>query len=147
MNAEARGAKRGSPRILVVEDDPAMRDLVQAVLHNKGYLVEGAGDGLEALVRLQRGKFDVVVTDFEMPRLDGLALLREIGRMEIPLPVIVFTGHTDASTESSLRQAGAFRVLKKGDHLQDLARWVGKAYGGSRDAYARLCVSTGAEKR
>lgn len=132
----ASGSVKVNPekgRVLVVEDDPAVQEMILMLLRADGYVAVAAGDGLQALARLQHDRFDVVVTDFRMPRLDGLALLREIRRMEVPLPVIILTGNSDTFTEASFRHAGAFRVLRKGGNLGDIVRWVEKASTASKN--------------
>lgn len=126
----------GKGRVLVVDDDPELRQMVLYALQNRGYQADGAEDGLQALARLQRGTFDVVVTDFQMPRLDGLALLREVRRLEPPLPVVILTGFVDTSMEAVLRRAGAFRVLMKGGRLGDLVRTVEEACTVSKNPRA-----------
>src|SRR5574341_744839 len=103
--------KAGTSRILVVDDDLGVREAMLSVLRTQGWQAEGAMDGLDALTRLQHGRFDVIVTDVHMPRLDGLALLRQVRKMEDPLPVVVQTTLLDPSLEDLLRHAGAFRVL------------------------------------
>jgi CheY-like chemotaxis protein len=129
------GAAKG--RVLVVDDDPGTRDLVQDVLRHEGFLTEAAEDGLQALVRLQHAAFDVIVSDLLMPHLDGLALLREVGRMAHPPPVVIQTSFLDRSLERQLRQGGAFRVLLKGSSLADLVRSVEEAWTASRVPPAR----------
>ena len=119
--------KAGTSRILVVDDDPGVREAILSVLRRQGWEAEGAMDGLEALTRLQHGRFDVIVTDFHMPRLDGLALLREVRRMENPLPVVVQTALLGPTLEDLLRHAGAFRVLMKGGPVGDLVRSIKEA--------------------
>ncbi len=131
--AEApEGAKAGTARILVVDDDPAVREVTIHTLRDHGWQAEGAVDGLEALSRLQHREFDAVVTDLQMPRVDGLALLREVRRMEHPLPVVVQTSVLDRPLEVHLRWAGAFRVLMKGGPLGDLVRSVEEACMASK---------------
>ncbi len=126
--------KAGRGRILVVDDDPGALERVLGALRSRGYQVEGAADGLQALARLQHGGFDVVVTDFQMPRLNGLALLREVHRLVGPLPVLIHTTLVDPSLESLLLAAGAFRVLMKGGPLGDLLQSVEAAWQNSRSA-------------
>lgn len=126
------GVKARQARILVVDDDPDLREMILYALQHRGFSAEGAGDGIQALARLQHGRFDVVVTDLQMPRLDGFGLLREIRRMESPLPVVVQTAVLDARLEFVLRGAGAFRVLVKGTPLNELIETVAKACGLAR---------------
>ncbi|HEV8435171.1 MAG TPA: response regulator, partial [Thermoanaerobaculia bacterium] len=61
--------------ILVVEDDPAIRRLVRMVLQRRGYQVETAEDGVEAVLKLGIGEYDAVILDLMMPNLDGFALI------------------------------------------------------------------------
>jgi CheY-like chemotaxis protein len=127
MGVVMSGVKAGTIRILVVEDDPAMRESLRQLLERSGWDTEGAEDGLEALTCLQHGRFDVIVTDVHMPRMDGVALLREVRRMEDPLPVVIQTTLLDPSLEDLLRYAGAFRVLMKGGPVGDLLRSIKEA--------------------
>lgn len=132
MAAAPGAAKARVTRVLIVDDDPDVREVTLLALRNRGWDAEGAADGLEALRRLQHGAFDVIVTDLQMPRMDGLALLQEVRRMEHPLPVVVQTSLLDKTLEARLRWAGAFRVLTKGGPLRDLLRSVEEAYMASK---------------
>jgi len=79
-------------RVLVVDDEKGVRFLLSEVLNNHGFEVSVARDGQESLDKLEKGCFDLVVTDIHMPRLDGIAMLREMkwrGRNE---KIIVMTG-------------------------------------------------------
>jgi len=132
MAAAPDAANARVTRVLIVDDDPGVREVTLLALHNRGWDAEGAADGLEALRRLQHGAFDVIVTDLQMPRMDGFALLREVRRMEHPLPVVVQTSLLDKTLEGQLRWAGAFRVLTKGGPLRDLVRSVEEACAASK---------------
>src|ERR1700722_16712645 len=79
-------------RILVVEDDPDIRQLNTAVLVQSGYLVETAADGAMAWELLQLDTFDLMVTDNEMPGVTGLELLKKIRAARMIVPVIMATG-------------------------------------------------------
>lgn len=132
MDVIAEQANASEGRILVVDDDPRVREVLLRGLRNHGYQAEGAEDGLQALQRLQHGEFDVIVTDLHMPRLDGLALLREIRRRGYTQAVVVQTTLLDASLEFVLRRAGAFGVLMKGGPLGELVRSVEEACQASK---------------
>jgi len=123
--------KRG--RILIVDDDPSLLEMILYAFRHRGFDADGAADGVQALILLEQENFDVVLTDLRMPRLDGLGLLREVRRMANPLPVVVQTAALDSSLESFLRRAGAFRVLVKGGALEELVRTVQEACGASTD--------------
>jgi DNA-binding NarL/FixJ family response regulator len=96
-------------------------------LRDKGYHVAGAEDGLHALQQLQRAAFHVVVTDIRLPRMDGIALLREIRRHGYPLRVVVQTTLLDAALQKGLHRAGAARVIMKGESMAVRIRAVEEA--------------------
>jgi len=101
-------------RVLIADDDPQMRRLIRSVLAREGFEVEEAADGLDALERVEQGGIDLVVLDFEMPRLDGLGVLEEL-RAQVrtaALPVIMLTGHTGDTEEKAL-DLGAQDYLTK----------------------------------
>lgn len=124
--------KGGVARILIVDDDPQLRGTLLLDLRSRGYRAEGAEDGLQALHHLQHEHFDVVITDIQMPRLDGVSLLREMRRRGHAQAVIVQTTLLDSSLEAILRRAGASGVLMKGGPFSDLVRSVEEAYRAFR---------------
>ena len=79
--------------VLVVDDDPDIRGLLEAVLRGAGYAVELAADGLEALERLGGGPPALVLLDVMMPRMDGVAFARELGRLGLRprVPVVMLS--------------------------------------------------------
>ena len=106
-------------RVLVVDDDGEIRTLVSRRLRRKGYQVEEAGDGMEALAQVEVAIPDVVVTE-AMPRLDGLGLLKKLRRKDSELPVIVLTGHASLDNAvTAMREGSLFDYLLK--PLEDLA--------------------------
>ncbi len=128
MITVANETKGKQARVLVVDDDPHVLGKVLLGLRGRGYQAEGAEDGLQALHHLQHGEFEVVVTDLQMPRLDGLALLREMRRRGYSQPVVIQTTLLDSSLEVVLRRVGAFGVLMKGGPFGDLVQVVDEAY-------------------
>ena len=80
------------PRILLVDDDAILRRLYGAALTRAGYAVELAPDGMEAWSALQARRFDLLITDLEMPQMDGLELVGTLRRHRIAIPIIVATG-------------------------------------------------------
>ena len=101
-------------RVLVVEDDTAVRTLLAWRLRRQGCTVEEAEDGVEALSLNERSIPDVVVTDMAMPRLDGLGLLKAIREKDPDLPVIILTGHGSLENAiQALREGGLFDYLMK----------------------------------
>ncbi len=87
-------------RVLVVDDSISVRRIATRHLESLGYVVEEAADGLEALRKLRSGTYALVLTDLEMPRMDGIELLGELNRLEQApaVPILVATSRTDTAT-------------------------------------------------
>ncbi len=105
--AAAVPAERGPrasdrPRVLVVDDEASIRELLSKTLALAEYEVDTAPDGRAAIERLRLGHYDLLIADLKMPGLDGLSLIREAKRLKTDLPVIIITGF---STESSAIEA------------------------------------------
>ena len=87
-------------RILLADDDPIMRELASAKLTEAGWDPSVAKDGREARVMLESDRFDLLITDLEMPHMDGFELTQKIRNSdhhsELPIIVITGTGHSDA---------------------------------------------------
>jgi excisionase family DNA binding protein len=94
--------RAGRPRILVVDDESSIRELLSKTLALAEYEVDAAPDGRAALERLRLGHYDLLIADLKMPGMDGLTLIREAKRLKADLPVIIITGF---STESSAIEA------------------------------------------
>ena len=101
--------------ILVVDDTRSMRKMVAAVLEGAGYDVAEAEDGVEALELAKRRVFDLVVTDHNMPRMDGVTLVRELRALPDYNPVALLVRSTEASPELKQRgrEAGATGWMAK----------------------------------
>jgi len=100
-------------RVLVVEDSITSRTLLRNILEGAGYAVVTAVDGLDALERLAATEIDIVVSDVEMPRLDGFRLTARIRENYGRLPVILVTGREDAEDRRHGLEAGADAYLVK----------------------------------
>ena len=92
----------GRPRILVVDDEASIRDLLSKTLALAEYDVDLAPDGRTALDRLRVMPYDLLITDLKMPGVDGLTVIREARRLRTDIPVIIITGF---STEASAIEA------------------------------------------
>jgi excisionase family DNA binding protein len=100
--ADRRPRVSERPRILVVDDEASIRELLSKTLALAEYEVDTAQDGRAAVERLRLGHYDLLIADLKMPGLDGLSLIREAKRLNVELPVIIITGF---STESSAIEA------------------------------------------
>jgi excisionase family DNA binding protein len=100
--ARAAAPAAGRPRVLVVDDEASIRDLLSKTLALAEYDVDLAPDGRTALERLRIIPYDLLITDLKMPGVDGLAVIREARRLKADIPVIIITGF---STEASAIEA------------------------------------------
>lgn len=100
--ASTRVPAAGRPRVLVVDDEAAIREVLSKTLALVEYDVDLAPDGRTALERLRMISYDLLITDLKMPGVDGLAVIREARRLKADIPVIIITGF---STEASAIEA------------------------------------------
>lgn len=99
-------------RVLIVEDDDSAKDLTAMILTGAGYNVHWARDGQEALDQMKRRHFDVVVTDYHMPRLDGMAFLSLSRTFWPDTPVVMVSGDHPKTSEAAI-QRGAYAWIRK----------------------------------
>ena len=100
-------------RILVVDDQESMRSLLKDMLEVIGYDVTLAEGGEEALRLMESNRFDLVLTDLNMPGMDGTALLRTIKTTNAELPVVIITGYGTFHTEKRVMREGANGYISK----------------------------------
>jgi DNA-binding response OmpR family regulator len=110
------------PRVLIVEDEPNIRELVSLHLGLEGYFCEGVGDGRNALARVEADRFDLLVLDVMIPGLDGLALCRAVrnGRMNHDVPILMLTARRDESDKVVGLESGADDYLTKPFGVREL---------------------------
>jgi DNA-binding NtrC family response regulator len=113
--------------ILLVDDEPDMRDALTAALRREGLCIYTAANGVEALEKVQGQSFDLIITDVRMPRMGGLALLQELRRTSVAIPVVMMTGYGRIEDAVEAMKAGAFDYLLKPFSLEDLKAVVTKA--------------------
>jgi CheY-like chemotaxis protein len=102
-----------SMRILIVDDDAGMADTLGDILEAKGYRVEIALDGLQALARLEAQPYHVIFLDFKMPQMDGLEVLRRVRRMAPGTLVVMMTAYARPDMMAEAEREGALAVLAK----------------------------------
>jgi CheY-like chemotaxis protein len=121
---------RGSERVLLAEDEPAVRELAARVLRDLGYALALAGDGEEALELALREPFDLLVTDVVMPRLGGEALAERLRAIYPRIKVLFMSGYTDSATFVDGRLQEQHAVLTKPVAQAELARKVREVLNG-----------------
>ena len=122
-------ARHGRARVLVVDDEASIRDLLSRTLALAEYEVDTAADASSALDRVRSVAYDVLVADLKIPGMDGLTLIRQVKRIRSELPVVIITGF---STESSAIEAvnlGVAGYLTKPFRVPQVLAAIAKALG------------------
>ncbi len=101
------------PRILVVDDETSMCQYLTILLRKEGYEVTTASSGVEALALMERRPFDVVISDIQMPQLDGIQLLKGIKAIDPDTPVIMLTAYASEQSAIDAVNLGAYAYLQK----------------------------------
>jgi DNA-binding NtrC family response regulator len=119
-------------RLLVVEDEANLRLVIQKELQRLGYRVQSASDGEAALRKLEEGNVDVLLSDINMPRMDGMELLRRVHERPNPPEVIMLTGHATVETAIEAMKLGAYDYVLKPFDVPKLKSLVSSALEASR---------------
>jgi len=118
---------RAAPRVLVADDEASVRRVLERHLEDAGYPVKAVASGDEAAAALKSGGFGALVTDLQMPGMDGLALLAEAKRLDPALPVVVITAHGSVETAVEAMRKGAFDYVEKPFHKDVLLLTLDRA--------------------
>jgi two-component system nitrogen regulation response regulator GlnG len=118
--------------VWIVDDDDSIRWVLEKAMQRAGMLAQGFSDPLTALEALASARPDVLITDIRMPGMDGLEFSRLIGAMNIDLPIIVVTAHTDLDSAVAAYQSGAFEYLPKPFDVDEAVSLVHRAAEASR---------------
>lgn len=117
------------PRVLVVDDESSIRDLLSKTLALADYDVDASPDGRAALERLRLTSYDLLIVDLKMPGIDGLTVIREARRMKVDLPVIIITGFSSESTAIEALNLGVSGYLTKPFRVPEVLKAALKALG------------------
>jgi two-component system, NtrC family, sensor kinase len=116
-----------SAHILVIDDEPGIRELLSQELDTEGYKVETASDGEEGVKKIRPGEFQVVLCDLNMPKLGGLQALENIRKQDPDIEVIVMTGFATVETAVAAMKKGAYDFIQKPFRLDELFSLVEKS--------------------
>jgi DNA-binding NtrC family response regulator len=129
MNAPA------SKTILIVDDEPAVREVLSGFFEHhygpRGYRVETAGDGAEALAAVRRRRPALVLLDIDMPGMNGVEALRGVRAIDATIPVIMVTGNTSSRVAGDVIKDGAYSYLPKPVKFQYLNHLAATVLGPS----------------
>jgi excisionase family DNA binding protein len=119
----------GRPRILVVDDEESIRELLSKTLALADYEIDLAPDGRTALDRLRLFQYDLLITDLRMPGVDGLTVIREARRLKADLPVIIITGYSSEASAIEAVNLGVQGYLTKPFRVPRVLAAAAKALG------------------
>lgn len=149
MGKEASHSTKIS-RVLVVDDEPDILELLEMALHKMGLEVDRAGNVREALAKLAAHRYDLCLTDMRMPDGDGLQVVQYITQSNLDVPVAVITAHGNMGNAIAVLKAGAFDYLAKPVSLDQLRALVRSAlnlpHAGSSSGKALLGTAPAMQK-
>jgi excisionase family DNA binding protein len=119
------------PRVLVVDDEASIRELLTRILALTEYEVEAVADGQTGLERLRLGTYDLLIADLRMPGMDGLTLIREARRLHPGLRVIIITGYSSESSAIEAVNLSVVGYLVKPFRVPQVLSAVARALGES----------------
>lgn len=101
------------PKILLIDDEVAILESLSYFLEKEGFVVETATNGLEGLNKILSSNFDAVVSDWMMPEMDGVTLIKKVRAENIVIPFIFLSGHAQFKEEQEMANFGAFKLIQK----------------------------------
>ena len=119
-------------KILIVDDEEGICEMLTIMLERQGYTVESLLDGTKAVDILRDGSFDLVISDLRMPNIDGIELIRQIREVQPDIQVIVMTAYTSIATVVEALRLGAFDYITKPFQKDMMNATVVRAFENSR---------------
>ena len=113
-----------SPRILVVDDERVIREILSDFLSLEGYIVRTVEDGVEALKELQRRSYNLVISDLKMPNMGGLELIEKITSLSLPVLTVIMTGFGTVETAIEAMKKGAYDYILKPFKVEEVVHIV-----------------------
>lgn len=130
------------PKVLVIDDEPGVRELISEALSLSEINAVQAADGLEALSFLRRERFDLLILDINMPKLDGLALLEKLRTEGMSVPVLMLSARADKADINQGLRTGADDYLTKPFSIEELVLRVKAIMRRSKGEVAEVRVLT-----
>ena len=114
-------------KILVVDDDQGMRELLEIMLTEEGYQVNAVGDPRKALVQCRKESYDLIVTDLRMPKMNGIDFLRKVKDISPEMLIILITAYASAETAVTAMKEGAYDYIEKDFSVEELKEVIRNA--------------------
>ncbi len=111
-------------RALAIDDSATMRNLVKMALEPEGFSVDTAENGRDALEKVKNNRYDIIISDINMPEMNGLEFLKEFRSINRTTPVLMLTTETEASKKQEAKRLGATGWIVKPFKPEDLAKVV-----------------------
>jgi response regulator RpfG family c-di-GMP phosphodiesterase len=124
MPALESGHPEDRPRVLVVDDEKFIRDIIADFLGMEGYIVRTAEDGTSAVTELERARYDMVISDLKMPKMGGLDLLKEVARVHPDTLTVIMTGFGTVETAIDAMKRGAYDYILKPFKVEEIVHIV-----------------------
>src|SRR5262245_1452479 len=118
------GYPEDRPRVLVVDDEKFIRDIIADFLGMEGYIVRTAEDGSSAVSELERARYDMVISDLKMPRMGGLELLKEVAKTHPDTLTVIMTGFGTVETAIDAMKRGAYDYILKPFKVEEIVHIV-----------------------
>src|SRR5437879_7762278 len=134
MISENHKGSSKPPRILIVDDDPGQRSLLDSFLRSQGFDTVPVTSGERALETLRTGQFSMMISDVRMPGMSGLETLRRARQEHSVLPVLLVTAYADIREAVGAMRDGALNYLAKPIDLEELLATVQQATGVAKSA-------------
>lgn len=115
------------PSLLIVDDLPAIHEMIKSLVSPSGYLCAGAVNGEDALLRARQSHFDVIIVDFAMTPMDGITLTQELLRFDPKSVVLIMSGFVDKKLQARAKEVGAWHVIEKPFRFDDFLQIVDEA--------------------
>ncbi len=133
MNEHAESESLSArPRLLIVDDDPSLREFLEIFLAKEGYKVDSAETGLKALEMVKQGSYDLVITDVRMPGMDGVELLRQLKLLNAAMPVVLITAFASLDAAVDAMKEGAWDYLTKPFKIEELREVIENALSSNQ---------------
>src|SRR5688572_15071335 len=126
------------PRVLVVDDEKFIRDILADFLTMEGYAVRTAEDGAQALSELSHSSFDLIISDLKMPKMGGLDLLQHVGQLQPEALTVIMTGFGTVETAIDAMKQGAYDYILKPFKVEEIVHVVQRGLEKKRLATENL---------
>jgi len=120
------------PSLLIVDDLPAIHEMLTGLISSSGYLCAGASSGEEAIMRYGQSRFDIILIDYAMEPMNGVELSKRLLEINPNAVIILMSGFANEELGAQAREAGVYRVIEKPIQVDSLMMAIDQAYDEAR---------------